>query len=198
MRIIMDNLKLRIFLLLVLLSFLFMPMRIYAEVENQSWDEQELKLDQDIATLKKNLSELNGRKEKAEKPYIENKNFKGMDEKIQKLKDENLELKNKILQIENARTKDMASLYQELGTAYVQAKLFGLAIDAYTKALKLTPDNAEVHYNIGLLYQHSRDNSKKAVYHLKKYLQFNPEARNRKEVEDLIDMLDEAPIAEIK
>jgi tetratricopeptide (TPR) repeat protein len=173
-----------------------MPMRIYAEVENQSLDEQELKLDQDIATLKKNLSELKGYEENAKKPYIENKDLKDTDKKIQKLKDENLELKNKIIQIEDAMAKDMASLYQELGTAYVQAKLFGLAIDAYTKALKLTPGNAEVHYNIGLLYQHSRDNPKKALYHLKKYLQFNPEARNRKDVESLIEMLQEAPILE--
>ena len=128
----------------------------------------------------------------------ENKSFKQTNKETQRLKDENLKLKNTILQMENARTKDMANLYQELGTAYVQAKLFSLAIDAYTKALKLTPDNAEAHYNIGLLYQHSRNNSKKAVYHLKKYLQFNPETRNRKEVESLIDMLQETPIIEPK
>jgi len=190
MRITMDNLKFKIFLFFTLSNFLFMPMQIRAEDKNQSWQAQEQKLDQEFETLKKKLAELKG--------GGENKNLKKPNRETEKLKDENLKLKKKILDMENARKSDVASLYQELGTAYTLAKLFGLAIDAYIKALNLNPDNAEVHYNLGFLYQHSRGNTKKALYHLKKYLRLEPEAKNRKDVKDLIDMLNEAPIVEGK
>jgi len=186
----MGNLKFRIFLFFTLSSFLFMPMKIYAEDKNQSWQAQEQKLDKEIEALKKKLTELKGRSE--------NKNLKKPNKEVQKLKDENLKLKKMILDIENARKSDMSSLYQELGTTYIQTKLFGPAIDAYTKALSLNPNNAEINYNLGLLYQHSQGNTKKALYHFKKYLRLEPEARNRKEVESLINMLEETPVVEIK
>jgi len=198
MRTITDNLKFKIFMFLVSLNFLFfyslfMPMKIWAENEKQLRQAQEQKLDQEIADFKRKLIKL--------EVDNENKNSKKLDkekQKTQKLKDENLGLKKKILLIEEARNNDMASLYQELGTAYTLAKLFGQAIDAYTKALSLNPNNAEVNYNLGLLYQHSRGDAKKALHHFKKYLRLEPEAKNKEEVEYLIEMLEGTPVAEIK
>lgn len=99
---------------------------------------------------------------------------------------------DKVIMAEDMRKKE-AALYEELGTAYVQAKLYDNAIDAYAKTITLDPENAEVNYNLGLLYKHSRSDDKKAAYHLKKYLQLNPKAKNKKEVEYLIKMLQFAP-----
>lgn len=103
-------------------------------------------------------------------------------------------LNQQILALEATLRNEKARLYQELGTAYTEAKLFDLGIDAYAKSLSFNPENAEVHYNIGILYKHSRGDSEKAAEHLKKYLQLSPKAKNRREVEYLIEMLEVVPV----
>ena len=80
-------------------------------------------------------------------------------------------------------------LYEELGNAYTQAKVFGLAIQAYEKSLEFNPGSPQVHYNLGLLYQHYKNDAKKSLYHLKKSLRLNPLAENKKEIEYLIDII---------
>jgi tetratricopeptide (TPR) repeat protein len=107
------------------------------------------------------------------------------------LKDANRQLKEDLKKEKAENTKEKAELYLQLGTAYTKAGLFSLAIDAYNKALSINPRNAEAHYNLGLLYRHSKNNSRKAIQHLKKYLQLNPDASNRKDVEYIIKMLAE-------
>jgi len=105
------------------------------------------------------------------------------------LKKTNEGLERKIVLLDKTLKSEKARLYDELGTAYTKAKLFQQGIEAYEKSLSFIPNNADVHYNLGLLYKHYLDNSKKAVYHLKKYLEFNSKAPNKKEVEYLIGML---------
>ena len=81
------------------------------------------------------------------------------------------------------------ALYQELGAAYTQAKAYNLAIKAFEKALEQNPKDSQVHYNLGLLYQHYKNDTSKAVYHLKQCLKLNPKAKNKKEIEYLIEVL---------
>jgi tetratricopeptide (TPR) repeat protein len=126
------------------------------------------------------------------------KNSSGMGKAVDSLRRERQILKDANQQYKDSLNKERADneaekaeLYQQLGTAYTKAELFSLAIDAYNKALAINGRNAEVHYNLGLLYRHSKNNSKKAIQHLKKYLQLNPDASNRKDVEYIIKMLSE-------
>lgn len=120
-----------------------------------------------------------------------NSEFKGIgdSDEASLLRKENEELRHKIVELQENQFKENAKLYQELGTAYVQAKVFDHAIDAYKKSLEIDPYNAEVHYNLGLLYKHYQNNSKKATYHFRQYLKLSPDAKNRKDVEFLIQML---------
>jgi len=107
------------------------------------------------------------------------------------LKKENAQLKERINSFESMLSSEKAALYEQLGTAYVQAKLFDLAIESYTKSLNCNPNNPQLHYNLGLLYKRAGDNKKKSLAHLKKYLQLAPNAKNKKETEYLIKMLGE-------
>jgi len=116
----------------------------------------------------------------------------------QALKKMNEQLQQNMLLAEENMRKEKAALYEELGTAYIQSKLYDLAIDTYEKSINLNPENAELHYNLGLLYKHSQSNSKKSLYHFKKYLQLDPKAKNKKEVEYIIEMLQRAPGREFK
>lgn len=166
---------------------------------------------QENADLKTNLSKLKNfnawLEKKAKTLYLKaqgieqmKKDFTGFNKLLEKLNKENAALKKEndnleqcIRALEEISRKEKASLNQELGAAYTKAKLFPLAIDAYLKSLSLNPDNAELHYNLGLLYQHSEENTKKSLYHFKKYLELKPNAKNKKEVEYLIAVLTESP-----
>ena len=110
------------------------------------------------------------------------------------LQKSNERLRQEIRDLEKNIERERGVVYGELGSAYMQAGFFDLAIDAYQKSLKFNSDNPEVHYKLGLLYKHSRDNSRKAIYHLRKYLELDREAKNKKEVEYLIDMLSQQDI----
>ena len=105
------------------------------------------------------------------------------------LRNENAALKERIVLFENSTKADIANLYYELGNAYMQANMFDPAIDAFAKSLKFKPGNADAHYKLGLLYKHTQDAPQKSVYHLKNYLKLSPEAKNKKEVDYLIEML---------
>ena len=84
---------------------------------------------------------------------------------------------------------EKAALYEELGTVYTKAGLFDEAIEAYRKSLISDPTNADIHYYLGLLYQKSNKDVEKAVFHFKRYLYLKPDAKNRKDVAYLIEMV---------
>lgn len=164
---------------------------------------------QENADLKANLSKLknfNAQLEKKAKTYYlktqDNEQMRndcaGFNKLLEKLNKENAALKKendnlarRLGALEEISQKEKTNLTQELGAAYTKAKLFPQAIDAYLNSLSLNPDNAEPHYNLGLLYQHSEGNTKKSLYHFKKYLELKPNAKNKKEVEYLITVITE-------
>lgn len=115
----------------------------------------------------------------------------------QSMKKMNEQLRQDMLTLKGSIHKEKAALYEELGTAYVQSKLYDLAINTYEKSIKLFPGNAEIYYNLGLLYKHSQSNRDKAIHNFKRYLELAPKAKNRKEVEYFIQMLAEAPARKI-
>lgn len=135
------------------------------------------------------LSAISTALSSSEEPRYIKTNCQSLNQENLMLKKENEESQQEIVLLQDTLKDERARLYQELGTAYTQGRLFDLAIEAYLKSLDFNPRNAQVHYNLGLLYKHSQDNTKKALYHLKKYLQFSPEAKNKKEVEYLIRLL---------
>lgn len=87
--------------------------------------------------------------------------------------------------------KKIAYVYQLLGVAYTQIKRYDIAIDAYKRSLRYNFKNPTVHYNLGMLYQYNRSDSKKAIYHLSYYLSQNPDAVDKKEVKFIIKRLSE-------
>jgi tetratricopeptide (TPR) repeat protein len=71
----------------------------------------------------------------------------------------------------------------------MQHSLYDQAIEAYNKAAKIDPNDAETQLRLGFLYKRAQDDSKEAIYHFKRYLSLRPHAKNKKEVEYLIEML---------
>lgn len=163
------------------------------KIENQN-------LEKELAGLKN----INGQlEEKAKEFYIKAKDCGDKSRELENLnsllgkmnqerisfKNENEKLYNDITALKDAAKKEYAALYEELGTAYTQAKLYDNAIKAYEKSLVYDQRNADVYYYLGLLYKHSGKNDKKAIFNLKQYLKYNPGAKNKNEIQYLIDML---------
>jgi hypothetical protein len=60
------------------------------------------------------------------------------------------------------------------------------AINLYESALDGTPQSAEVHYKLALLYDDKLNDPLHALHHFKRYLVLNPEGRHAAEVKDFM------------
>jgi len=94
-----------------------------------------------------------------------------------------------IRQIE-VQKKKMFEAFYSAGKAYTQIKRYKEAIESFQECLEINPDSASVHYNLGILYQYEYGDRMGAISHLKKYLELNPKAKDRKEVEFLLGLLE--------
>jgi tetratricopeptide (TPR) repeat protein len=115
--------------------------------------------------------------------------FKNADMERLALKRENNELSDEIFKIVKDSRDAQARVYDKLGAVYTRFKLYDLSLESYKKSLELNPDNARVYYNLGLLYREVYHDKKTAVTYLKKYLALSPEAKDKQEVQYLVDML---------
>lgn len=94
--------------------------------------------------------------------YVMNGDFeKGIDELVGSL---NL----------NNSNEGIAFIHANLGYAYSQLKNYGLAILEYRKSLKYSPNNAQTHYALGMLYE-SKFQSDLASAELEKSISLDPE-----------------------
>jgi tetratricopeptide (TPR) repeat protein len=101
------------------------------------------------------------------------------------LNDQIDDLKNKIA----AQRAENVNYYTEAGNFYMQNSLYDKAIEVYNKAAKIDPNDPEVQLRLGFLYKRVQDQPKEAISHFKQYLLLAPHAKNRKEVQYIIEML---------
>lgn len=78
--------------------------------------------------------------------------------------------------------KETAEMHYNMGVFFTENKQFSQAEREYLRALDFDPNNLKVHYNLGYLYSEELSKHDKAMFHLEKYLQINP---NSKESESI-------------
>lgn len=131
----------------------------------------------DLQRLSKKLEESQGALAKKEKEFQE--------EGVAKVK----ELESKVKVLEKALNKERAVFLYNLAVAYVKAGLYDEAVDAYEKSLKIDKNNADAHYNLGLLYRDTKQDSGKAAVHLRRYLELRPDAEDKGVVKEWLEKL---------
>jgi len=65
-------------------------------------------------------------------------------------------------------------LRYNLGVMYAQKQEYDKAVKEFQKVLELKPDDAESHYNLGVIFSEQLNDRKKAILHFRKYLALAP------------------------
>jgi len=103
--------------------------------------------------------------------------------------DENKKLKEEISALKEL-IRQMNSEYNiKLGDLYSQSDHFDDAIKAYENALVFNPNNPDLEYNLGVLFETSKKDTAGAVAHYRNYLRLKPDAPDKEEIEKIISFL---------
>ena len=91
-------------------------------------------------------------------------------------------LKSQLRDLKAQLRAEKAKVYYNLGLSYDESGMYKKALAEYRKALKITPNDPDIHYNLGVLYDDHIKNKKKAIYHYKMYLKLAPHAKDASQV----------------
>jgi len=155
-------------------------------------------LKQEKEELTKNLESAKAQLEEKEKNIASlNEKVKGLEARANRGKSSQLiasekveQLRNRIAELESTLAKEKGAYYYNLAVAYSHAKFYDKAIEAYQQSITYSPNNADAYYNLGLLYENVLSDSRKAIKNYKKYLELNPKAQDKSEVEERIEQLE--------
>jgi tetratricopeptide (TPR) repeat protein len=75
-----------------------------------------------------------------------------------------------------AHSRDSRDLHYNMAQVYSREGRFKDAEKEYLEALKLDPTDADVHYNLGVLYDDELKNKRQAAVHYRRYLKLRPDA----------------------
>ncbi|GEM_PF-4084098 len=131
--------------------------------------------DQDLLPEKAEASEKNMKKrlKRAEREVVE------LQRKTEKALMVNKEFKEKF-------DKEMMKKHFNLAVVYEMNGLYKDSEKEYLECLKIDPDDADVHYNLAILYDDRLNENKKAQKHYYKYLSFRPIGESGERVRDWI------------
>ena len=82
--------------------------------------------------------------------------------------------------------KETAEMHYNMGVFFTENKQFEQAEREYLRALEFDPNNLKVHYNLGYLYAEDMDKHDKAMFHLEKYLQIDPNSKESETIRSYI------------
>lgn len=87
---------------------------------------------------------------------------------------------------------DFPNIHHLLGVVYAGQRRFDQAVTEFEWEVRLNPYHTLAHLNLGQIYWHEFQNRKKALYHLKVSLALDPWLPNKREIQNLIRMLEGA------
>ena len=77
-------------------------------------------------------------------------------------------------------------MHFNLAVAYDKTKMYKAEEREYLECLRLDPRDANVHYNLGILYDDKLKNDARAIKHYQKYLQLRPMGEDSEQVKEWI------------
>jgi len=83
-----------------------------------------------------------------------------------------------------ASDKEKRDMHYNMAAVYAKEGRFREAEREYLRALRIDPADADVHYNLGILYDEELDQNRKAAMHYRRYLKLRPHAGDVDMVKD--------------
>jgi tetratricopeptide (TPR) repeat protein len=77
-------------------------------------------------------------------------------------------------------------MHFNLAVAYDKTGLYGAEEREYLECLKLDPGDANVHYNLGILYDDKLNDGVKALKHYRRYLELRPSGEDAEQVKEWV------------
>ena len=93
-----------------------------------------------------------------------------------------------LAQTARRQAPDSPNIADTLGFAYYTKGIYSSSIDLFEEALKKQPDNASVHYHLGLAYDKAK-NSAQARLHLEKAVKLNPNSADAESAKKVLQQL---------
>ncbi|MFU8780573.1 MAG: tetratricopeptide repeat protein [Kiritimatiellia bacterium] len=77
-------------------------------------------------------------------------------------------------EVEETQRRQRLNMHYNMASVYARDGRFAEAEQEYLQALRLDPTDADIHYNLGILYDDELGQRDKAILHYRRYLQLNP------------------------
>jgi len=90
----------------------------------------------------------------------------------------------------HASDKEKLDMHYNMAAVYAREGKYDEAEQEYLHALRLDPTDADVHYNLGILYDDELKSSAKAAVHYRRYLKLNPHGPDADQVRDWLMKLE--------
>ena len=91
--------------------------------------------------------------------------------------------RTEVMQLNNREKLDM---HYNMAVIYAKEGRVHEAEDEYLKALRLDPTDADIHYNLGILYDQDLKKTRKAVMHYRRYITLRPSSTDVDQVKSWI------------
>ncbi len=79
-----------------------------------------------------------------------------------------------LAQLKKQLKKEKTLFHYNLGVFYTRQGDYKKAVESFNKVIAVNPQDADVHYNLGVLYSEYLNDNKKAIEHFKDYLNLAP------------------------
>ena len=136
---------------------------------------EKMALEQQIKRVK---AELEGSDQETQELLTKMGESKQMNVKLKLEKGEGNNQSDVMDQEDEEFREETLKFHYNAGLAYDQKQQFDLALIEYEKALEIAPDDADVHYNLAILYDENLGDKRKAIEHYRAYLKFRPDAQD--------------------
>ncbi len=82
--------------------------------------------------------------------------------------------------------KETAEMHYNMGVFFTENKQFEQAEKEYLRALDFDPNHLKAHYNLGYLYAEDLNKHDRAMFHLEKFLQIDPNSKESEAIRSYI------------
>lgn len=114
----------------------------------------------------------------------------GLEQQLSAAKEEIFQLKQLLRAQEERHRKELLFAHYNMGCVYKASRQYDRAEAEFLKALEIEPDDASVHFNLGILYDDDLGKKDKARTHYNRFIELAPNDKDVQQVQEWLALLD--------